>query len=127
LRRQRNHASERSLASIAEICNDDKGLIWPTNVAPFYAHLIDLTADKKGESVYKGLIDSGIEVLWDDRVLSAGEKFTDADLIGIPYRLVVSDKTETAGQIELKERTEKSLELIVKDQIVAEMKKRIVS
>ena len=117
----------RVMGTIAEICNDDKGLIWPTNVAPFYAHLIDLTADKKGESVYKGLIDSGIEVLWDDRVLSAGEKFTDADLIGIPYRLVVSDKTETAGQIELKERTEKSLELIVKDQIVAEMKKRIVS
>ena len=115
----------RVMGTIAEVSNDDRGLIWPASVAPFDAHLIDLTEDKHGEKIYQQLIDGGIEVLYDDRVnITAGQKFADADLIGIPFRLVVSDKTETAGEIELKERSRLHLDLITKDRILQELLER---
>ena len=82
---------------IAEIHHDDRGLIWPESVAPFKYHLIGLNG--KGVDVYEKL---GDDCLFDDRDISAGEKFADADLIGIPYRLVVSAKT--GDKVEVKNR-----------------------
>ncbi len=99
---------ERAIAIIIESHHDDKGIIWPEAMAPFKYHLVGLNG--KGEDVYQKLIAAGVEVLFDDRDISAGEKFADCDLIGCPYRLVVSDKT--GDKIEIKKRGEKETKLI---------------
>jgi len=106
---------DRTLAAIVEIHHDDKGIIWPEAVAPFKIHLLSLGQDEEAEKLYNQLLKEKIEVLYDDRDISAGEKFADADLIGIPYRAVVSEKSLAAGGIELKRRdSEKSEVLSVK-------------
>ncbi len=110
----------RVLGTYAEVYHDDKGLTWPKQVAPFQAHLLDLTSDKKGQKVYQELEEAGIEVLYDERDISAGEKFADADLIGIPIRLVVSSKT--GDKVEWKERTEEKTELLALEEVVKALK-----
>ncbi len=101
----------RSLATLVEVFHDDKGIIWPESVAPFQVHLVGLGMEdekvsKEAEKVYKLLQVEGVEVLFDDRVdVSAGAKFADCDLIGIPYRVVISKKTE--DKLEVKKRSEK--------------------
>lgn len=103
----------RAMGAIAETSNDDKGIIWPKSVAPYQAHLVhieDPGTEPKAKKAYEQLTNSGIEVLWDDRDVSAGEKFKDADLIGIPVRLVVSAKTK--DKVEFKERTSEKSELL---------------
>jgi len=109
----------RIMGIIVEKFHDDRGIIWPKEVAPFQVHLIGLNQDvsdvkAKAEGVYKDLTEKGIEVLFDDRLdVSNGEKFGDADLIGIPIRLVVSKKTLEAGEkIEIKKRNELENKLI---------------
>ncbi len=92
------------MGAVVEVMSDEKGLVWPETIAPFKYHIIDLTRDKSGEKLYKTLGDSA---LYDDRSLSAGEKFADADLIGIPNRVVVSDKTVQDGTYEVKNRKTK--------------------
>ncbi len=97
----------RLIGAIVEISHDDRGIIWPESIAPFQVHLIGITNNEvriteKIEEVYNSLQEQGIEVLYDDRDVSAGQKFADADLIGIPVRLVVSPKT--GDKIEVKER-----------------------
>lgn len=99
----------RVLGTVAEIHHDDRGLVWPENIAPFRIHLLSLKADEAAEKVYQILIQAGWEVLFDDRELSAGEKFADADLIGLPYRLVVSSKT--GDKVEVKKRRESKASL----------------
>jgi prolyl-tRNA synthetase len=99
----------RLMGVVAEVFHDDAGIIWPESVAPYKYHLIGLNG--KGDDVYKKLLEKGVEVLFDDRTdVSAGQKFADADLIGCPYRLVVSDKT--GDKIELKKRSSQETELI---------------
>lgn len=101
--------TSRVMGVLVEKFHDEQGIVWPRQVAPFLVYLIGL--NKSAEDVYKTLINSGIEVLLDDREnVSAGEKFADADLIGIPVRLVVSPKT--GDKIEWKERTAKHGELL---------------
>lgn len=104
--------TSRLVGTIAELFNDKSGLMWPASVAPFNMHLISLIKDNKSaDKVYKELTDAGTEVLYDDRAdVSAGEKFADADLIGIPIRAVVSEKT--GDKIEIKKRVEKDVKLI---------------
>lgn len=101
----------RLMGTIAEIMSDERGLVWPENIAPAAVYLAPLGTDpavlKAADAVYKELERAGIEVLYDDREASAGEKFADADLMGIPYRLVVSDRTVRTGKHELKKRTAK--------------------
>lgn len=96
----------RLMAAIVEIHNDENGIIWPEAIAPFKAHLLNLKKEKEtSEKVYESLQKNGVEVLYDDREeTTAGEKFSDADLMGIPYRLVVSEKT--GKNIEVKKRSE---------------------
>lgn len=108
--------SSRIMGIIVEKYHDEKGIIWPEEVAPYQVHLIGL--DMKDEkirhnsyNIYKKLYESRIEVLFDDREeVSAGEKFSDADLIGIPIRLVVSKRTK--DKIEFKKRSEKNTKLL---------------
>lgn len=101
--------TSRVMGIIVEALHDEKGIVWPKQIAPFTCHLLDLsggdnTTKQRADSVYKQLTQAGIETLYDDRAdIRAGEKFTDADLIGIPYRVVVSKKT--GEKIELKKRT----------------------
>jgi prolyl-tRNA synthetase len=96
----------RLMGTIVEIHHDEKGVIWPEAVAPFQVHLVSLGKDKEAREIYDDLSKKGIEVLYDDREISAGEKFADADLIGIPYRVVVSEKSLEAGGVEVKKRNE---------------------
>lgn len=98
----------RVMGTIVEVFHDDKGIIWPEAVAPFKFHLVGLNG--KGEDVYQKLTETGQEVLFDDRDTSPGEKFANADLIGCPIRLVVSDKT--GDKVEVKRRDEKESKLM---------------
>ena len=101
---------QRLMGAIVEVSHDDKGIVWPGAISPYNAHLVDLNGE--GKALYESAVGS---VLWDDRDLSAGEKFADADLIGIPYRLVVSEKT--GDKIEIKKRSDDKTELISKEEL----------
>lgn len=112
----------RTLATVVETSHDEKGIIWPEAIAPFQVHLVALNLDdenvaKRAGEVYRDLLDAGIEVLYDDRDnVSPGEKFGDADLIGIPHRVVVSKRN--LEEVEYKKRNEtdantKSLEDLI--------------
>ncbi len=111
--------TSRIMGVMVEKFHDDSGIVWNENIAPFKYHLISLARDTESETykealkVYTELTNKGVEVLWDDRLdVTNGEKFNDADLIGCPYRLVVSDKTIKEGKIELKKRSEKETKLV---------------
>lgn len=126
----------RLVGTIIEVHHDDKGIIWPSSVAPFIAHLIkinhadtktDFKIKKTADKVYQLLIKNGIEVLYDDRQeMSAGEKFFDADLIGIPYRLIVSAKTLQKQSVEIKNRSSKKIEFVSTTKIVNYLKKSAI-
>ncbi len=111
----------RTMGTIVEIFSDDKGIVWPKSIAPYQVHLIglDLFDDKikdQAEKIYQKLLDKNIEVLFDDRIdITAGTKFADADLIGIPVRLVVSKRSLEKDGIELKLRNEKDSKIIPLD------------
>ncbi len=113
----------RLMGAIVESSFDDKGIIWPKNVAPFLVHLIHLGTDKKtktsAEKLYKSLQEEGVKVLWDDREnKTAGEKFGESDLLGIPLRLVISERTLAEQSVEMKERGKETATLIkIKDVI----------
>ncbi len=99
----------RLMGTIVEILADDKGLVWPVSVAPFKVHIVELTStnDKvrdTAEKLYELFNKENIEVLYDDRDTRAGEKFNDSDLIGIPLRIVVSEKGLEKGEFEVKVR-----------------------
>ncbi|MBI4993872.1 prolyl-tRNA synthetase [Candidatus Wolfebacteria bacterium] len=104
----------RLMGTIVEIYNDKNGIIWPESVTPFKAHLLLLGQEKiktQANKFYNNLQKSGVEILYDDRKdASPGEKFKDADLIGIPYRLVISEKNK--GKIEIKKRNFNKVKLL---------------
>jgi len=107
----------RLMAAVVEALHDEKGIIWPAKMAPYQIHLIALTGDKKAKEaadrVYDILLENKVEVLYDERdEKSAGEKFAEADLIGIPLRMVVSEKTAAKDSIELKKRDSENVELV---------------
>lgn len=110
----------RLLGTIAELFSDERGIIWPESVAPFRVHLIQIgETGTQCTELYNTLTAQGIEVLWDDRDLSAGNKFADSDLIGIPYRVVVSEKSMTAGGYELKKRNETESKIVSESELLA--------
>lgn len=109
----------RVMGAIVEVFHDEKGIIWPDTVAPYQVHIVGL--DGKGEETYKLLQAEGIEVLFDDRAdVSAGAKFADADLLGIPYRVIVSKKT--GDKLEVKKRSEKETKFISLDELIKMVK-----
>jgi prolyl-tRNA synthetase len=123
--------TSRLVGTIVEVHHDEKGMIWPKSVAPFQVHLISLRSKSAetqeaitsaAEELYNQAKEQGIEVLWDDRAdLSPGEKFADADLIGLPLRLVISEKTLKEGAVEWKARTEEKVRLVKKEDVLEEV------
>lgn len=113
----------RLVGVIAEIMSDEKGLVWPANIAPALVYIARLGDEEPvvaaADKLYEELNSKGIEVLYDDRDARAGEKFSDADLMGIPYRVVVSQKTVASGQHELKGRTEAEAKMLNSNEILA--------
>ncbi|MBP6911978.1 MAG: prolyl-tRNA synthetase [Candidatus Pacebacteria bacterium] len=119
----------RVMGVIAEKFSDAKGLVWPLSIAPYRVHVLLLGDDEKikteAETLYTQLTNAGIEVLFDDRTgMSAGEKFADSDLIGIPYRVVISSRSMASGGIEVKERTEEKGRMLTVADFLQEFSKR---
>mgnify|MGYP001608259140 FL=1 len=106
----------RLMGTIVEVMADEKGIVWPLSIAPFKVHLLSLGKGAEisieADKIYDELQKAGIDTLYDDREVSAGEKFADADLLGIPYRLVVSSKSLKEGGVEIKKRTEEGAKII---------------
>lgn len=113
----------RLLGTLAEVFNDENGLILPKEVAPFQIYLIDLTNSKDGEQLYQQLTNKGYDVLFDDRELPAGSKFVEADLIGIPVRVVISPKTKADNAVEIKLRTEEKATILPQKDLTASLEK----
>ena len=113
----------RTMGVLAEIFSDDNGLMWPESVAPFKVHLLML-GDKEhvvteANALYESLIKNKIEVLFDDRTdVSAGEKFADADLLGMPYRVVVSERSLKDGGFEIKKRIEAKGQVVKNEELL---------
>ncbi len=115
----------RLMGTIVEVLSDDKGIVWPESVAPFRVHLISLGTDERvlaeSQRIYNLFSSKNIEVLWDDRDLRPGEKFSDSDLIGIPYRVVVSAKTIEAGMFEVKGRKDETAGVVTETELLAKV------
>ena len=121
---------DRLVGTIVEVSHDDKGIIWPESVAPFAVHLLALGAmtpdlKKSAEALYTTLMTHGVETLYDDREgVTAGEKFNDSDLIGIPWRVVISAKTIAQGKYELKPRTGGEAHMVTEKELLEKLQKR---
>ena len=109
----------RVMGVIAEKFSDEKGLIWPENIAPAKIYLVQIGENSKelAEEIYNELLKNGIEVLFDDRNLRPGQKFADAELMGIPYRLTISDRLLESGEFEVVSRTTGETQILSKDQL----------
>lgn len=112
----------RLMATVVEVLSDEKGIVWPESIAPFTYHLVDLSAGNadvraRSEALYALMVEKGIPVLFDDRDVRAGEKFADSDLLGIPYRIVVSAKN-TDDVLEVVRRADGEILTMSRDEIV---------
>lgn len=123
----------RLLACIAEEHHDAQGLIWPISVAPYAVHLVHLVGkgesdtQQQAESLYQALQAAGIEVLYDDRLESPGVKFNDADLIGLPLRLTVSERAARAGGVELKRRDQAERRVVPQEEVIEQVRREIAA
>jgi prolyl-tRNA synthetase len=118
----------RLMGTVVEVLSDASGIVWPTSIAPYAVHLISLgkagsETEKEAVRMYENLKKAGIEVLFDDRDMRPGEKFADSDLIGIPLRVVVSDKTLKEQGVEVKERATGKIECMSFDTFMSYFKK----
>jgi prolyl-tRNA synthetase len=117
----------RLMGTIVEVLSDQKGIVWPKEVAPYPVHLITITGGNgevaaEADRLYELLKENRIEALYDDRDARAGEKFADADLIGIPTRVVVSEKTMQQGGVEISSRIGGSTSIIAESKIIEHLK-----
>ena len=117
----------RLMGTVVEVLADDKGIIWPEAIAPFQVHLLLLGEDEnvknEASKIYESLLSAQVEVLFDDRIdVSAGEKFSDSDLLGIPFRAVVSVRSLKEGGIEVKKRIEEKGEILSLDGLLKVLK-----
>jgi prolyl-tRNA synthetase len=113
----------RLMGTVVETLSDDKGIIWPESISPFTVHLLSLGKEdniiNEADSLYSELLNNGVDVLYDDRDgISAGEKFADSDLIGIPFRVVVSKRSLSDGGYEIKKRIEQNGKIITKEELM---------
>lgn len=112
----------RLMGVVTEHFSDDKGLVWPEEIAPFKVFLAQLGTDNdvtdEAKDLYEMLNAKGVEVFWDDRDVRPGEKFGDADLYGIPYRIVISKKTIESDKYEVKKRTENESQMLDKKDLI---------
>jgi len=114
----------RVMGVIVEKLSDDKGIVWPENVAPAKVYLVrigDEAATKQADELYDELTGKGIEVLYDDRDVRPGEKFADSELMGIPYRVTVSDRLMADNQYEFTTRISGETNLLTHDELLAKL------
>ena len=115
----------RLIGVLAEVFSDDKGIIWPESVAPFRVHVLSVgnsaEVSAATDTLYEKLKSQGIETLYDDRDMRPGEKFADADLIGIPWRVIISEKTLAENKIEVKNRKENVGKLIGEEEFLSSL------
>ena len=113
----------RLLGTLVEVLSDEKGMVWPEAVAPFMVHLVSMTQDAEvtayADALYDDLQRAGVDVLYDDRDVRAGEKLADSDLIGIPARVLIGKKTLETGQIESTYRKTGQTNLVSRDDLIA--------
>lgn len=117
----------RLMATVVEVSHDDKGIIWPKTISPFLVHLLNLQSTNKkvvqlAEKIYNSCKKNNIDILYDNRLVSPGVKLKDCDLIGIPIRLIVSEKTAVKNQVEFKLRKENKVRLVNIDKIINSLK-----
>ena len=115
----------RVMGVVVEKMADDKGIVWPHSIAPFKVHLVALNTDDQemldyAEGIYSSLTNRGVEVLYDDRDARPGEKFAESDLMGIPYRVVVSKKTKEAGAFEVVTRLTGKVRNLTEEELYAD-------
>lgn len=114
----------RTLAAIVETHHDDKGIVWPENIAPYKVYLVRIggeAAVKHADELYDELKSRGVEVLYDDRDERPGTKFADAELMGIPYRLTVSDRMLEKGEYEFTVRVDGSTQTLTRTELFAKL------
>ncbi len=126
----------RTMAAVLEQCNDQFGPIWPISISPFDLHLCALNPNQEGvgakaDEIYESMLTAGIDTVYDDRGEKAGFMFNDADLVGVPFRIIISPKTLAQGKVEFKRRGEKDISLLdiaglvgTISKIIAEEKKK---
>ncbi len=122
----------RTVASVIEQNHDDYGPIWPITIAPYHVHICALNPDKEGvgdvcEKLYAGCNAEGIEALYDDRGEKAGFMFNDADLIGVPFRIIASPKTVPEGKVEFKIRGSKDVQLWPIEEVLPRLREVIAN
>lgn len=112
----------RLMGTLVEVLSDEKGIVWPASVAPYLVHLVELSngdTDLKdyADGIYNTFKDNGVHVLYDERDARAGEKFNDSDLLGMPYRVVVSKKTRDEGKFEVVERRTGDVQFLTEEEL----------
>jgi len=113
----------RVMGVIVEKFADEKGIVWPDEIAPFKVHILSFNQNEKAAELYNKIKDLGIEVLLDDRDERPGSKLADADLIGIPYRVVISEKSLGAGGFEVKKRRDSESRIIDEETLISILNK----
>jgi prolyl-tRNA synthetase len=113
----------RILAAAVEVSHDEKGIIWHPRIAPYHAHLLlldvkDENLRQMAEGIYQDLQAAGVEVLFDDRDVRPGVKFAEADLIGLPWHLILGRRAQESGQVEIRSRKDKSQQLVEMERCV---------
>lgn len=122
----------RSMAAVVETHHDDKGIVWPVPVAPYevvvsLVKVDDEPSAEAAEGVYQGLVSAGIDVIVDDRDLRPGVKFTDAELVGFPFRVTIGPRGVGAGEVELTKRASGETETLQLEDAVAAVVERVTS
>jgi len=112
----------RLMATVVETHHDEKGIVWPKSITPYNVHLLEIgkNSTQMAQGIYGACQKAGFSVLYDDREMSAGAKFAEADLLGISVRLVISDKT--GDKVEWKERAKKDIELLTQEELLNRLK-----
>jgi prolyl-tRNA synthetase len=123
---------ERAMAACVEVHHDDKGIAWPVSIAPFEAVVVvaqqsDATVAEAGERVYQALLEAGVDVIIDDRPDRAGVKFSDAELVGIPFRITIGKRGVAAGTAELTDRATGETEVVPLDDIAKHVRESVVA
>lgn len=117
----------RAMGTAVDLLSDEKGIVWPESIAPYQVHLVGLNLEDEevcdwADGVYSALCNRGVEVLYDDRNLRPGEKFADSDLLGLPYRVVVSRKGKEAGVFEVVTRATGEVRSLTEEELYADFK-----
>jgi prolyl-tRNA synthetase len=118
----------RAMGTVVDLLSDEKGIVWPAEIAPYAVHLVALNSDDKeitdwADGIYSALKARGASVLYDDRDLRPGEKFADSDLLGMPYRVVVSRKGKESGLFEVVERKTGEVRSLAEEELLADFAK----